>query len=244
MSSTASSRIFVSLLALASFGSLAGCTLGTGAGQLIHRDDFSDGLGQWHIEAEKPAAVTTGNGVLDIDSPAGITLWFKPKLTGPVRIEFEAIAVSEGGANDQVSDLNVFWMASNADGTEPVFARARSGSFAEYNDLLTYYVGLGGNRNSTSRFRRYVGDPVNRPLLPEHDLTRPDALLVPNKKQKITLTANRHTIDYKRDGQALFQLSDQRAYEAGWFAIRSTWSHLRIDNLRVYAIDARNSATN
>ena len=41
-----------------------------------------------------------------------------------------------------------------------MFARLRSGTFAEYNDLLTYYVGLGGNRNTTTRFRRYIGDPV------------------------------------------------------------------------------------
>ena len=46
-----------------------------------------------------------------------------------------------------------------------MFAQARSGAFADYNDLLTYYVGLGGNRNTTTRFRRYIGDPVLRPLL-------------------------------------------------------------------------------
>ena len=52
-------------------------------------------------------------------------------------------------------------------------------------------MGLGGNRNTTARFRRYIGDPETRPLLPEHDLNSPDALLVPNKKQKITLIADR-----------------------------------------------------
>ena len=238
MSSTASSRISVSLLALACLGSFAGCTVGPRADQLIHGDDFRAGLGQWQIEADKPATVTAANGVLDIDSPAGITLWFKPKLTGPVRIEFDAIAVAEGGPNDQVSDLNVFWMANNSDGSEPVFARARSGQFAEYNDLHTYYVGLGGNRNTTSRFRRYVGDPVNRPLRPEHDLAAPETLLVPNKKQKITLIADRHAIDYKRDGRTLFRVHDDQPYQQGWFAIRSTWSHLRISNLRVYAISS------
>jgi hypothetical protein len=236
MSSTASSRTFVSALLLALPGLLAGCA----PGRLLHSDDFSAGLTQWHVEAEQPAIVSIHNGVLDIDTPAGITLWFKHRLSGPVRIEFDAVAVSEGGINDQVSDLNVFWMARNGHGSdEPVFARARGGKFAEYNDLRTYYVGLGGNRNSTSRFRRYIGDPVHRPLLPEHDLTARHALLVPNKKQTITLIADRHVIDYKRDGKTLFRLDDPHPYTAGWFAIRSTWSHLRIDNLRVYSLTRR-----
>ena len=140
--------------------------------------------------------------------------------------------MSDGGANDQVSDLNVFWMASNRDGTQP-FPGQRSGRFADYNDLRTYYVGLGGNRNSTSRFRRYIGDPVQRPLLPEHDLTAPDALLVPNQKQTIILVADKNAIEYKRAGRTLFRLQDPVPYTQGWFAIRTTWSHLRISRLRI-----------
>ena len=223
MSSTASSRTFVSALVLA----LAGCATGAG-------DDFRSGLDQWHIEAEKPGRITAANGVLDIDVPAGVTLWFKSRLESPVRIEFEATAVAEGGPNDQVSDLNVFWMANNADGEQPVFARQRSGAFAEYNDLLTYYVGLGGNRNTTTRFRRYIGDPVNRPILPEHDLSGPAVLLAPNRRQTITLIANGRTIEYRRGGERLFLLDDPAPYTQGWFALRTTFSHLRIQRLRIH----------
>ncbi len=203
--------------------------------RLIHRDDFRD-LAQWHIEAEKPARIEARNGVLDIDAPAGVTLWFKPRLDGPVLITFEATAVAEGGVNDQVSDLNVFWMAGNRDGVEPVFAKRRGGAFAEYNDLLTYYVGLGGNRNTTTRFRRYIGDPVQRPLLPEHDLRSPAVLLVPNKKQTISLIADRNTIEYTRDGTTVFRLDDGSPYTQGWFALRTTWSHLRVERLRVVSL--------
>ena len=72
-------------------------------------------------------------------------------------------------------------------GTAPRrFPRYAAARFADYNDLKTYYVGLGGNRNTTTRFRRYIGDPATRPLLPEHDLSVADVLLVPNQKQKIT----------------------------------------------------------
>jgi hypothetical protein len=236
MSSTASSRISNSVALAALL--LAGCA--TPRGSIIARDDFRSGLGQWHIEAEQPARIEARDGALDIDCPAGVSLWFKQKLDGPVSIEFEATAVDEDGPNDQVSDLNVFWMASNRDGTEPVYARPRTGKFAEYNDLLTYYAGLGGNRNSTTRFRRYVGDPVNRPLLPEHDLTAPDTLLLPNVRQTITLLADGSRIEYLRDGRRLFLLEDATPYVSGWFALRTTHSHLRIRNLTIRALADRN----
>lgn len=218
MSSTASSRISASVVVLAA-ATLAACAAPAARQAPGLGDDFHD-LSRWHIEAEQPGRISAANGVLDIEVPAGVTLWFKPRLEGRISISFEATAVAEGGANDHVSDLNVFWMASNRDGTEPVFAKPRSGAFAEYNDLLTYYVGLGGNRNTTTRFRRYIGDPVQRPLLPEHDLRSPDVLLVPNKKQKIILIADRNTIEYKRDGVTLFHMNDSAPYTRGWFGLR------------------------
>lgn len=232
MSWTASSRTFASALAL--LATLAACQSPRGAGRLIHSDDFRS-MNAWHVEAEQLSRVSVRDGALEVETSAGLTLWFKHRLEGPVEIEFDATAVSAGGPHDAVSDLNVFWMASNRDGTAP-FPSSRQGRFAAYNDLLTYYVGLGGNRNTTSRFRRYIGDAENRPLLPEHDLGTPDVLLVPNKKQKITLIADRNRIEYKRDGRTLFQLHDDQPYTQGWFAIRTTKSHLRIERLRIRAL--------
>jgi hypothetical protein len=205
-------------------------------GALLHSDAFNSGLNQWHIEAKQPGKITAVNGVLDIDVPAGATLWFTPELGSPVAIVFEATAVSAGGPNDRVSDLNVFWMARNRDGATPVYAHHRSGEFSEYNDLRTYYVGLGGNANTTTRFRRYIGDPEMRPLLPEHDLSSPDALLKPNEKQTIMLVANSRRIEYWRDGRRLLAYDDHQPYEHGWFALRTVQSHLHIERLRIYAI--------
>jgi hypothetical protein len=233
MSSTESSSTFVRrACALASL-LLASCAVTPPAEAPLFNDDFTSGLGQWHIEAEKPATISAANGVLDIDAPAGVTLWFKPRLSGPVAIEFDATAVSAGGPNDAVSDLNVFWMANNRDGSQPVYALVRSGKFSEYNDLRTYYVGLGGNRNTTTRFRRYIGDPDIRPLLPEHDLSSPQVLLRPNQEQTIRLIANGKSIEYWRDGERLFHLEDNAPYENGWFALRTTYNHLRIARFRV-----------
>jgi hypothetical protein len=91
MSSTASSRTSASALALLF---LAGCASSPPAKPLF-RDDFTHGLAQWHIEAEKPGHITATGGVLDIDVPAGVTLWFRPKLEGPLSID---VATTVAGA--------------------------------------------------------------------------------------------------------------------------------------------------
>ena len=228
MGSSLTSSSFVGVLLL-----LAGCASDPGGLPDDSRplEDFR----HWQVESEHPdTRVSLRDGVLDIDTSAGVTVWFKHPIEGPVEIEFEATAVSAGGPNDHVSDLNVFWMATNAAGDRQApYAKRRSGRFAEYDELLTYYVGLGGNRNTTSRFRRYIGEPGNRPLLPAHDLSSPEALLAPNRKQKITLVADGAHIEYRRDGKSLFIYEDPAPYTRGWFALRSTASHLRVENLRI-----------
>jgi hypothetical protein len=230
MGSSLTSSSFAGLLLL-----LAGCV--SRPDGLPDDSRALEDLGHWHLEYEHPdTRVSLRDGVLDVDSPAGVTVWLAHPIEGPVEIEFEATAVAAGGPNDHVSDLNVFWMANNRDGMEPVFAKPRSGAFAEYNDLLTYYVGLGGNRNTTSRFRRYIGDPVQRPLLPAHDLRSPEVLLVPNRKQTITLIADRNTIEYKRDGVTVFSLRDAAPYTRGWFGLRTTQNHLRVQGLRIVSL--------
>src|SRR5581483_7403466 len=109
-----------------------------------------------------------------------------------------------GGPNDRVSDLNAFWMATDSRSPKDLFATKRSGKFADYNQLRTYYVGQGGNSNTTTRFRRYIGDAVERPLLAEHDLRSRDVLLEPNVWQSIRLVAMGSRIQYYRDGRLIF----------------------------------------
>jgi hypothetical protein len=228
MGSSLTSSSFVGLLIL-----LAGCV--SGPASLPDDSRVLEDLRHWHLESEHvDTHVSLRDGVLDIDTPAGVTVWLAHPIEGPVEIEFQATAVAAGGPNDHVSDLNVFWMAANAgDDAQPPYAKRRSGRFAEYDDLLTYYVGLGGNRNTTSRFRRYIGEPGNRPLLPAHDLSSPEALLTPNRKQTITLIADGAHIEYRRDGKPLFIYEDPTPYTRGWFALRSTASHLRVENLAI-----------
>ncbi|MBO9558676.1 MAG: Tat pathway signal sequence domain protein [Caulobacter sp.] len=204
-------------------------------GRRLYADNFRHGLDQWALEAEKPAQVSVHDCVLDIDTPAGLTLWFRPELAGPVLIEYEAQAVSAGGPHDRVSDLNAFWMARDASGESPL-AHPRSGAFADYDTLKTYYVGQGGNGNTSTRFRRYVGRPGDRPLLPQHDHAARDEMLVPNRWQTVRLIADGGRIQYWNDGRKLFQLDDAEPYTRGWFGLRTTWSHLRVRRFRVYAL--------
>lgn len=205
-----------------------------GGKRKLFSDDFRHGLGQWRIEAETPARVTASRGVLDIEAPAGLTLWFLPRLEGRIAIDYEAQAVSAGGAFDRVSDLNCFWMAQDpAAPTGDALARPRSGKFEDYDDLETYYVGLGGNGNSTTRFRRYIGKPGARPLLPENDRRRAADMLTANRWQRIRLIADGPRIGFCRDGEPLFTFDDPRPLTSGHFALRTTASHLRLRNFTV-----------
>lgn len=206
--------------------------LALAAAQPALADDFHHGLAKWRIEAEAPATVSARNGVLDVDSPKGISLWFCRPLIGPVRISFDVQPVAAGGPNDAVSDVNAFWMAHEVEqGAAPL--RPRSGAFGEYDTLQTYYVGIGGNRNTTTRFRRYVGRKDDRPLLPENDLSARSAMLTPNRWTHIELIADGHHIAVRRDGKRLFSYDDAQPYRSGWFALRTTKSHLRYRNFRI-----------
>jgi hypothetical protein len=214
------------------------------AGRLLYADDFRHGMTDWRVEMEQPdsatGSVTAKDGVLDIDVPAGVTVWFRRELEGPVMISYEATVVSAGGPNDRVSDLNSFWMATDPRSPEDLFARprseSRSGAFAEYNLLRMYYVGLGGNGNTTTRFRRYIGDQADRPLLPADDISvaeHPDEGIVANKSQTVTLVADGGLIQYWRNGKNIFETIDPEPYTRGWFGIRTTKNHMRVKNLRI-----------
>ncbi len=215
MSSTASSRTSSSLLACAAALDLPAARRGPTA-LLLPSDEFRAVSRHWHIEAEQPEREPSlRHGVLDIDAPRGRHAVVQARAR---RVRCASSSkprrLPQADPNDQVSDLNVFWMASNADGTRPVFARARSGTFAEYNDLLTYYVGLGGNRNTTSRFRRYVGEPGNRPLLPRaRPLGRRSAARAqPQAKDHSRCRRRAHRIPARRKGAV--RLRRRRAIHA------------------------------
>lgn len=206
--------------------------------ELLHHDSFDGDLTQWKVEQMPGGSVRVQNGQLEINDNKGCTVWFKNKLTGSVSIEFEANFVLKGGPHDRLSDLNCFWMATDPNHPKDIFAdQSRTGQFKTYHPLKLYYVGYGGNHNTTTRFRRYPGDGT-RPLLPKHDLKAKKYLLKPNKTVKIRLIADGKTIQYWRDGECIFDLKDEQPLRSGWFAFRTVNSHILIDNFKITRLPA------
>ncbi|MEU5595856.1 DUF6250 domain-containing protein [Streptomyces sp. NPDC020298] len=199
---------------------------------LLARDDFRHGTGQWSAELEQGGSVTAKDGVLDVDVPAGASVWFKRPFSGRYEIDFTATPVSQGGPNDRVSDLNSFWNARDARSPEDLFATPRSGALADYDHLTTYYAGLGANYNTTTRLRRYVGVAGSRPLI--YDYTSP--LLTANEPNRVRLVSDGKHIQYWDNGELVFDYTDEAPYTSGWFAFRTTFSHFHITDFRVWRL--------
>ena len=175
-------------------------------------------------------SVTARDGALVIDDHNGCTVWLKRELQAPVEISYDVTVVDKGGANDRVSDVNCFWMAS--DPASPGMPSGRSGRFKDYDSLRLYYVGMGGNENTTTRFRRYVGDG-SKPLAPDHDLRTAEVLLAPNATYHLRMVARDGVAEFWRDGKKVFSVKDPAPLTAGWFGFRTVHSHLEIRNFRV-----------
>jgi hypothetical protein len=168
---------------------------------------------------------------LIIEDSAGCTVWYRRKLIAPVEISYDVTVAPKGGPNDRVSDVNCFWMASDPK-TPDGRPAPRTGKFADYDSLHTYYVGMGGNNNTTTRFRRYAGDGT-KPLLPEHDLGAKQFLLEPNQTYHIRLVARDGVAEFWRDGKKIFSFRDPQPLTSGWFAFRTVKSRLEIRNFKV-----------
>jgi len=200
---------------------------------------FTPELEDFVVEQQPGGHVNEQDGALVIEDVGGCTVWYRHKLRAPVEITYEAQVIMQDGPYDRLSDLNCFWMANTAQGADDLLAthEIRSGAFSEYDTLATYYVGYGGNANTTTRFRRYDGMGA-RPLLAEHDLgdsgRNTAVLLQPNHVYQIRLVTNAHgRTEYWRDGECLFAYQDPAPLREGYFGIRTVKSHLVIRNLRI-----------
>lgn len=200
---------------------------------LLYEEYFDSGsLDNWKSELQKPdvSVVEIQDGKLNIDVGGGATIWFKHKLEGDILIEYDVTVIKKGGANDRVSDLNQFWMASDPVNTN-LFTR--SGNFSQYDNLRLYYVGMGGNNNSTTRFRRYPGDG-ERSLLDEY--TDPAYLLQPNTDYHIEIICFKGLTQFIVNGEVYFNFKDPDPLVEGNFGFRTVRNHETIDNFKVYRL--------
>jgi hypothetical protein len=187
----------------------------------------------WVVEQQPGGTVTLKDGVLVINDAGGCTVWWREKMKAPVKISYRAKVT--GG--ERVSDLNCFWMATDprTDAHGDFFAKdsGRDGIFAHYDGLRTYYVGCGGNGNTTTRFRRYDGKGA-RPLLPEHDKQTEEFLLEDGREYliEIAVTADGLTT-WSRDGAVVFSYRDPEPLREGWFGFRTVWSRIEVREFKV-----------
>lgn len=197
---------------------------------------------EWKIETESPeATVTWKNGTCDIFAPKGLTLWFNHRMEGNTVIEYEAMIVADkrlravipSSTNPKpqprISDLNCFWMADKCGGC--------GGRFLDNYALSLYYMGYGGNYNTTTRFRRYNGDARGvtdaeyRPrILKEY--TDKAHLLKANHWYKIRLEQIDGRVRYYSDGELLVDYVDPQPLTSGYFGFRTTFAHARLRNFR------------
>jgi hypothetical protein len=215
----------------------------------VAADDIRSGLARWRLEAEDPrAVVTAADGVLDIATPAGLSLWWREPLSGDYAIRFTAVALpapaSAGQHAGRLSDLNMFWNALEADGGEP---RPRSGRFAGYDTLPTYYVGFGANANTTTRLRHYTGserrlltgyadgaiaEPGEQPMTRETRLQAGKPITVEIVSRQPTVADPVH-LRWRADSNELFTRADANPRLHGYFALRTTASRLQIRDLQI-----------
>ncbi|WP_294612204.1 DUF6250 domain-containing protein [uncultured Bacteroides sp.] len=193
----------------------------------------------WKVESESPDFKVTFRGdTAEIVSPKGLTLWRKEKMSGKVTIEYDACVVNET-KEDRLSDLNCFWMASDPKYPDNLWKREkwRNGIFLNCYSLQLYYLGYGGNHNSTTRFRRYDGnetgitDPKARPAILK-EYTDAEHLLKANHWYHIKITNENNRVSYYIDGKRLVDFRDAEPLTEGWFGFRSTLSRTRITNFR------------
>lgn len=202
--------------------------------QLLFRDQFENGFDSttWIIEIDpQPVSeVYTRMGQLVLDTKGGVTVWLNKLLTGNILIEYKRTILMTGEKNDRVSDLNNFWMAGDPR-NKNLFTR--SGIFEQYDSLQLYYTGMGGNSNTTTRFRKYEGNG-KKPLLQEYADTA--HLLKPNHEYQIRIIVKDGSTQYYVDDVLYFDYKDPQPLQAGYFGFRSTQSRQVIDDVKVYGL--------
>lgn len=197
----------------------------------LNQKEFSK---YWRVESESPDYQVTFSGdTCELVAPKGLTLWRRQPFTDGTIVEYDAQV-----KNDRVSDLNCFWMASDPK-EKDIWARAdwRNGIFLRCYTLQMYYLGYGGNHNTTTRFRRYNGDERgveeagHRPAILK-EYTDAAHLLRPDHWYHVKIESCEGRTRFYIDGELLVDYLDAQPLKKGWFGFRTTLSSVRITNFQ------------
>jgi hypothetical protein len=220
--------------AFAQSGSLKGKGQADKKEKLIYAADFRKEIdtSEWiaEIEPQPGSSIYAGDGKLMIDTKGGVTVWLKKRLKGNIQIEYERTVLMGGNKNDRLSDLNQFWMAE--DPRNPKLF-ARNGAFAQYDSLRLYYVGMGGNENTTTRFRKYQGNG-DKVLLQEYN--DEGHLLKAGRKYSIKIIVSNGTTSFWVDDECYFTYIDPDPLREGYFGFRSVHSRQAIEGFKIYQL--------
>lgn len=184
---------------------------------------------RWRMEPEDPqrTLIQAEPGRLTFESAAGLTVWLDKPLSGAYRIRFLREVPLDGRPYDRLSDLNQFWAARDP-ANHNLFTR--SGVLSEYDSLDLYYVGMGGNWNSTTRFRYYNGRG-QRQLLGE--FTDAEHLLKPHRQYEIVIEVGSRETRFLVDGDPYFQAQYSAPPAVGYFGFRTVWSRQVITDFSI-----------
>ncbi|MDR6562457.1 MULTISPECIES: DUF6250 domain-containing protein [unclassified Arcicella] len=198
----------------------------------LYSENFKGKLNtkKWVSEIEPLAnsKVYTDNGKLVLDTKGGVSVWFNQPLQGNYIITFKRKIIVNGGVNDRLSDLNVFWL-TEAPANANLFTR--SGKFEEYDNLKMYYVGMGGNTNTTTRFRKYQGNGDRKLLAEKNDA---HYLLKANHEYQIKIIVKDDITSFWVDDEKFFEGTDEHFPSKSYFGFRSTFSHQEIWDFKVF----------
>lgn len=207
---------------------------------MLYAQHENTSVQQWKIEDESRALQMIERAdTVELIVPGGLTMWYQQRLTGDYEINYRICMVMKGGKYDRLSDLNCFWAANDPKNPDNLFARSewRNGVFKNYNTLDLFYVGYGGNDNSTTRFRRYngkyygVADDKVKPLLREYMDT--PHLLVPNQWYQISIRVQKGVTTYSVNGEELFRYSITGSEGDGHFGLRLLQNHVLFTDFKV-----------
>lgn len=199
---------------------------------LLYNDYFEQLKPHWKLETQNsaPAKLFVENNRMVMDVAKDATVWFNQPLSGNLLIDCYRKVVMQQGENDRLSDMNFFWMASDPE-NENLFTR--KGIFKEYDSLLLYYAGIGGNYNSTSRFRKYTGDG-NKPVLKEY--TDSSHLLKANHDYHVRILVKDGWTQCWLDEELYFSYQDPQPLLKGYLGFRTTKSRQEISRFSLYRV--------
>lgn len=201
-------------------------------GKILFEDQFSNLSSHWLLETQSanPAKLTVDSGRMIIDAGKDATVWLDQPLSGNLLIDCYREVWMRNGAHDRLSDMNFFWMA-----TDPrnKILFTRKGIFKEYDSLQLYYAGIGGNTNTTTRFRKYTGNG-DKPVLQEY--TDSPHLLKANHRYHIQILIRDGLTECRVDGATWFSYQDPLPFTSGYFGFRTTKSRQVISGFTIYRL--------